>query len=555
MPRARWWGLGEARPRQFDYARWIVRRVGERRPEFQAAAQPGLFSLLTVAANPNPEWFDELAWSVLAQDFPHFEWIIVDVGSHRPIRRKLEELAKDPRVATLQAPGRSYVAGLRCALEAATQRLVLPLDAEDRLYPDALRVAAAFLQQHNFPAFVYSDEDQLPPDGKPTHPFCKPDWDPLLFFSGSYTARLAILDRQLLLRANAFAEEAADRCAVWDACGRLAGLGLEPAHLPEILYSRRVAAPRPALQAEPGQTGAAYFVSRAHLRRLRLAEKLNLRGNPLLGDAGLWRLAWQPSPRDPAIPTLPLEGTLGELEQRLHRLTGDTLAAFAAPETRLLTADWADEARALFAAQPDVVAVSGSVLDEAGTVRSGGEFFGMDGFLASPSAGRERTDPAGQGRLLCQQTVGAPSPAFFVAEVGFLKDLLAARGQELAMPLLHAWVGAEARAQGYRVAFSPHLVARQAAAATLPSAEETWRFLKAHWPLLLDDPAWSRFLSLDAADPFRIAEPAERAAALNRTLSHLAGALPFETQLRVSETHYPSRMSQPLQRSRLRRAA
>ena len=540
-------------PGTFDYGRWIIRRINERRPEYTATQERGLFALLTLVLDQPVEFFDELAWSVQAQDFANFEWIIVDLGATSTLRLRLKGLHGDPRVKVLRAEApRGLVQGWRLALDSASYRYALPLEASDRLYPDALRIVATFLQQHNYPPVVYSDEDQLLPDGQPTNPFCKPDWDPLLLYSGGYTTRLAVLDRLLALKTGAFTEDAANGCAIWDACCRFVAQGYEPDHLPEILYSRRVSEPRCGMLHPLKHAGSASHVLRNHLRRQRMAEKLNVRANPLPGQAGSWRLAWQRTSRDTGIPVVCPMGSLAELHKQLNKYSDDGLVAIQSANTQTLTADWADEARAVLAALPDAVCVGGCILDQQQRVISAGEFFGLDGLVASPFRGWDYGDTRGHGRLLCQQTVSAPSRDFFVAEVGFLKDLLESKGLDLSLSLLHAWVGAEARAHGYRVAFTPHLLVRLIGDADelRPSAEETWRFLKAHWQQLLDDPTWSRFLSLQRHRAFALASPAERAAVLSGTLCHLAGILPLEEQLTELANQYPSRMHRPIEKRR-----
>lgn len=533
-------------------------RLRDRYPEYQAAPQSGLFSLLTVVEEPAEAHFDELCWSVGIQDYSQFEWIIVDQCRSPRVKARLGQAAKDSRVKVV--PGgtqRGLVAGYRTALQAASQRYLVPVEAEDRLYPDALRVLAAFLQQHNVPAIVYTDEDQLPPSGSPEQPFCKPDWDPLLLHSAGYTTRLAAIDRQLAGKTGAFTDEAVGDAAIWDAHCRLVATGATPVHLPEILCSRRVRQAGPALPAPADQASAGYAVVRHHLRRQRLAERLNVRANPLLGTAGLWRLAWQRGEADLPIHRLVPGHTLQELAWKLQRLTDDSLVAVHEPGVLPLTDDWADEARCLFAALPDAVAVTGAVVDGQGVLVSAGEFLGVNGLVGSPYAGQPRWTLLGHGRLLCQQTVGAPSQHFFVVEVGFLKDLLETRRRELSLSLLHAWLGAEARERGFRVVYTPHLQveARGGAAPWHASAEEMHRFLARHGRQVADDPAWSRFLGLAGSRVFHIVPSAERAEALRRLFCHLAGTPAWEEFRRWSSREYPPRQPTPTAAARPKLAA
>src|SRR5262249_39513100 len=128
--------------------------------------------------------------------------------------------------------------------------------------------------------------------------------------------------------------------------------------------------------------------------------------------------------------------------------------------------------------------------------------------------------------------------SFFIARASFLASALAEHAlgaYSASKGLLGAWLGVAARRRGLRIAYSPHIVAQDIVPhpPSLQSDEETWAFLEENWPLLLDDPCYSRFCSLRAGHGWQLTSSQERAAVLNYTLSGLAGPLPYLAHIKL----------------------
>ena len=562
-----------------DHALWMQQRLRDRRQEY-ATPPPAqeLFSLLTAVSDPPVRYFEELADSIFDQDFPYFQWVIVDNNCKDPtVRRSLALLEKQPCVTMVRSSAnRGIIGGLRMALEKAKNRYVLPVDHDDKLYPDALRVLACALQDYAYPAVAYTDEDKLLPDGRPDLPFFKPDWDPLLFLNICYTAHLGVMDRKEALAAGVYTDAAAQGCPDWDAFSRLIASGHTPVHIPEVLYSWRMhdasTAGARGAQAKPYVVDCQYHVLQNHLEYYGRDEQLTIRANPLYGKPGMWRVTRRPpyqsaptfyallgpSTDEKQVQTLRqhlaeysgpppviqrLSGEATALRQAVAMIPPAALVAVISPEILPLTTDWPWEAVALFEAVPDAVVVGGCVLDQAGKIASAGEVFGMDGILGSPFKGKEYGTHEGYGMAICQRCVSAVAGSFFIARAEFLKAALTGRALSVQSPLLPALLGVQARIQGKRILYTPHIQV-QAQAATLPrrtSADESWNYLQLYWPFLLDDPQYSPFLALTGDQAYAPACAADRAELLNRTLSQLAGPVQFHSTLRIDPTRFLAR--------------
>ena len=224
-----------------DYPTWIKQRVYRRGAEYDVAANPSLFSIITPVYDTPVKFLREMAASVFAQDYP-CEWVVCDNGSRMPeTLAVLDELQKDRRVKLVRLEKNGGIMrGTRTAFNAATGRYVLPVDSDDLLYPDALRVMAACLERADWPAVAYSDEDKVYAQSVPCHPFLKPDWDPALFLNCCYIAHLCAISREAAIDVDAYTDDNARGCHDWDTFTRLLRRGHVPLHVPEVLYSWRI---------------------------------------------------------------------------------------------------------------------------------------------------------------------------------------------------------------------------------------------------------------------------------------------------------------------------
>jgi hypothetical protein len=574
-----------------SYRHWIAERIRQRRCEYEAAPIPGLFSILTSVYNTPPRFLRAMARSVVEQDYPWFEWIVVDNGTTEPATRAvLRRLCREPRVRFLRLESnRGILGGMRAAFAQARGRYVLPVDSDDRLYPDALRVLAHCLRDRGYPAVAYSDEDKLTPEGQPCHPFFKPDWDPVLFLNCCYVAHLGAIAREAAADVGAYTDDAAHGCHDWDTFLRLLRAGCTPVHVPEVLYSWRMHAGSTAWQgstAKPFTIDCQYHVLSRHLELLGAADRFEVRANPLFRGVGLWSIARRHWPPAPPIHVLVHAGAEEDHQrQALHALAlssypelevsvvgrrppddaragwidGVNLACPAVrryleglPPHALVAvlddglipqmADWAWEALGLFELHADTAVVGGRIMEARGLVRSAGEVFSVGGLLGCPVRGLKEDEYGPYGTLICQRSTGAVDGGFFVARAGFLASVLARRDGYVSREMLGGWLGAAARRQGLRVVFTPFLSAhvQPGRRPIIRSAAEEWEFLQEHWPLLLDDPTYARFLSLDPKHGYELATPAERADVLNPILDRLAGLLSSAGRPQVNEQRYVS---------------
>lgn len=205
---------------------------------------PNVFSIITPVYDPPEDVLRACIDSVLNQDYPYFEFCLVDDASPSPhVRLVLEEARrKDSRVRLMfRTENGGIVAASNDALALATGDFIALLDHDDLLEPHALGAINHHLELGGVDDvdYLYTDEDQLTPDGALINTFYKPDWSPERFRSQMYTCHFSVLRRLLALDAGGFRPEF-DGSQDYDLVLRVTERARRILHVPEVLYHWRI---------------------------------------------------------------------------------------------------------------------------------------------------------------------------------------------------------------------------------------------------------------------------------------------------------------------------
>ena len=214
----------------------------QRLRDYNVAQRPGLLSFVTTVWNTDPAYVNALAQSVFTQDGgTEFEWFILDNGTTRQdTLAAMEQIARHPCVRFSRVEDNlGIIGGMRYCLEHASGRYILPLDSDDLLAPDCVRILTTQIVENDFPALLYSDEDKMVDDAHITA-YRKPDWDPVLFLHSCYIAHLCAIDRTKALELGAYTDPRAEGSHDWDTFTRFHLAGHAPVHVAELLYSWRM---------------------------------------------------------------------------------------------------------------------------------------------------------------------------------------------------------------------------------------------------------------------------------------------------------------------------
>ncbi len=138
-----------------------------------------LVTIITPCLNMEP-YIATTTESVLSQDYPNIEYILVDGGStDRTLDVIREFVARNPdRMRVIVEPDGGVAEALGKGLAAASGEVFAYLNADDTYFPGALRTAVHWLQNRPDVAGVYGNAYWIDDDGNridtyPTEPFDK----------------------------------------------------------------------------------------------------------------------------------------------------------------------------------------------------------------------------------------------------------------------------------------------------------------------------------------------------------------------------------------------
>ena len=200
-----------------------------------------LISVLVLLDSTAEAAFRESLNSVTTQLYPYWEFCITSDEVTRPLLRRVLNDSEDPRMKVAKLNHvEGATAATNSALSLATGEFVTVLRSGDILPEHALYEVAFELGKSQQTDIVYTDHDQIGPDGKRTSPWFKPGWDPDLLLGQDYVSHLAVYRRTLvdavgLLRPGFEGAEFHDlalRATAATTPDRIR-------HIPAILYHRR----------------------------------------------------------------------------------------------------------------------------------------------------------------------------------------------------------------------------------------------------------------------------------------------------------------------------
>ncbi len=181
-------------------------------------------------------------------------------------------------------------------LAKVTGEFVVRLDEGDVLEPNALKAMATLLVAQGDVDVLYSDEDRFSDIEHPVQPYFKPDWDPDLLLSTAYMGH-ALVIRTALLRDIGGYRSDYDGSHDYDVMLRATEQARQVAHLPQVLYHRRIGENSDAEQF--GDSGAADEAGRRAVE-----SALARRGIDGVVERGPFRGAYHPRRKVTGTPTV-----------------------------------------------------------------------------------------------------------------------------------------------------------------------------------------------------------------------------------------------------------
>lgn len=196
------------------YQRWLEKHgsvteedLAWMRSTMASFAESPLISVILPVYNVDEKWLRLCIDSVVNQIYPHWELCIADDASPAPhVLRVLNEYAANhSRIKLAFRPENGHIsAASNSALELATGDVVVLLDHDDELSPDALFWVANEINKYPRTAIIYSDEDLMDEQGRRFSPKFKPDFSRDLLYSLNLLTHLSAYRTELVRSVGGF---------------------------------------------------------------------------------------------------------------------------------------------------------------------------------------------------------------------------------------------------------------------------------------------------------------------------------------------------------------
>ncbi len=192
-----------------------------------------LVSIITPSFNQG-QFIEETIQSVLSQDYPHIEYLVIDGGS---TDNTLETLRRyEDRLKWISETDSGQSEAINKGFRISTGEIVAWLNSDDTLLPGAVRKAVDYLVAHPDVMMVYGEGYLMDVSGKTTGRF--PATEPFnlwrLIYYGDYILQQTVFMQKKIFNEVAMVDESLHYGMDWDLFIRI-GKRFKVAYLPEYL--------------------------------------------------------------------------------------------------------------------------------------------------------------------------------------------------------------------------------------------------------------------------------------------------------------------------------
>jgi len=183
------------------------------------------------------QYLKEAIDSVLVQTYQDFEIVVVNDGSPGNVKKVLDEYW-DPRVRLIEQQNKGLASARNLGISQAYGKLILPLDADDKLHPIFLENAVKLSDSKNNQVVVYSDFIAFWDDGQQTEEKL-PDYHFELLLQRDLMPCTILYPKSAWKKVGGYKSEMKHGYEDWEFAIALGELGYYGVRIPEHLFYYR----------------------------------------------------------------------------------------------------------------------------------------------------------------------------------------------------------------------------------------------------------------------------------------------------------------------------
>lgn len=194
-------------------------------------------SVVTPSFNQG-EFIERTVQSVLTQQYPDFDYLVMDGGSTDQTVAVLKRY--EQQLTWISEPDRGQAHAVNKAIHQTESDIIGWLNSDDVYYPNALKTVCEFFAAHPDVDVVYGEADFIDRKDGIIKPYPTEAWDLARFKSCCYISQPATFFRRRVVEKYGDLDEQLHFCMDYEYWLRLALHGAKFAYLPTILAGARV---------------------------------------------------------------------------------------------------------------------------------------------------------------------------------------------------------------------------------------------------------------------------------------------------------------------------